>query len=617
MTNTTVISGTIDHGTFYTYIDNAKHQPLDNIYAPVYSPPNPVYLRQTIPLPGLTGKGTRGGYYVIPKTITTFACYKLALRTREGKNGAYPFYIGSASVIEYPANAPEPERYGLPELSPQERNPGGDGTRGTGGNGNDLGFTTGDEYFVYLYRAYISEWYLFQNVELTFADYRKSYYADLIGGYFLDTRFNPEFAPAIVPTITEEVTIGYYRKNRLEPIVSYLKEYDLSSLDWVVYKINLVKGKINHLPIKDCMYGSLHVIDGSNQILGLISALPTPNNQYSYKYYLNGSIAGLFGEWNALDTTKDIILPPNFTQSSTYAITETARELNVIYANNDYWLNDQSVKTDINADRFPVISQQESFEWHLKPQSDGSFGNLIMNSLLLIELHAALNAGKWGNNSDDPTKPREDDLGWRIQRMNEVLGIRVGTDLEFDPVKEKSMVRKVVNSSQKLDPQKVGVNNFGSDGMVVKRINNRFKGKEEIVSDQCVIVQDLLQLIQEYQEQHNLAVGIQESSAIEIKEGKNRARFDNQLGLLVELFNLLTSANEMTRATLISSLVSQSQTNEIIAGLGLPSVTKTIPVSIDKKVTQLPYKGIAPHRSISQEVATCTANVGIVLGQLL
>lgn len=272
------------------------------------------------------------------------------------------------------------------------------------------------------------------------------------------------------------------------------------------------------------------------------------------------------------------------------------------------------------------IKYSHIFRHFIEPQFNDKnqpigIGSIVMDSPRTIETHAALNAGKWGVNPDNPNEVRKDDLGWRIQRLNEVLGIRVGSDGKFDPAKEKKIVRQVIPSNKQLDAQKVGVNNFGDDGMVIKRINNRFNG-DKIESDQCVIIHDLLQLIQEYHEQHNLAIGLQESSAIEIKDpkdekGKNKARFDNQLGLLLEIFNLLSSANEMTRANLISSLITQSQTSEVIAGLGLPSVTKTIPIKIDKEVTQLPYKGIAPHRSISQEVATCTANVGIVLGQLL
>ena len=358
------------------------------------------------------------------------------------------------------------------------------------------------------------------------------------------------------------------------------------------------------------MLGSLYC-DNPN-VLALITAATNQSGKYRFADLLPENIADLFVKWNSLFDANNSNSVNGIVATQTY-------KLRSITANNNWW-NNGIIENDIEVDySHPMftVNNDRAYNWHIAPQTDDSTGSLTMDSPRIKEIHAALNAAKWSTNPDDANEPRQDDLGWRIERMNEVLGIRVGTDLTFDPVKEKAMVRRVVNSSQKLDPKKVGVNNFGSDGMVVKRINNRFKGKEEIVSDQCVIVQDLLQLIQEYQEQHNLAVGIQESSAIEIKEGKNRARFDNQLGLLVELFNLLTSANEMTRATLISSLVSQSQTNEIIAGLGLPSVTKTIPVSIDKKVTQLPYKGIAPHRSISQEVATCTANVGIVLGQLL
>jgi mannose/fructose-specific phosphotransferase system component IIA len=79
----------------------------------------------------------------------------------------------------------------------------------------------------------------------------------------------------------------------------------------------------------------------------------------------------------------------------------------------------------------------------------------------------------------------------------------------------------------------------------------------------------------------------------------------------------MSSMNEMTRSNLVSSLVTQSQSSEIIAGFGLPSVTKTIPIKIGKSVSQLPFKGIAAHRSMSQEIATCTYNVGLVTGQLL
>lgn len=263
------------------------------------------------------------------------------------------------------------------------------------------------------------------------------------------------------------------------------------------------------------------------------------------------------------------------------------------------------------------------FDKYFKLNLDGTYGADMADSALLKLIGSSLQVNKWGLNPDDPDVPRVDNLGWRINRICDVAGIRVKTDGTIDTEKDKKLVRQVIDKNKNLDPKKTGVITFGELGMVVKRISNRFKRKgknSEIVSDQCVIVQDIPQLMQEYFDQINLALGIQESSAIEIKQGEkgeDKAVFNSQLEILIELVNLMSSGNEMARAALVSSLVTQSQTSELIAGLGLPCVTKTIPIKIDKKTHQLPYKGIAAHRSISQEIATCTYNVGIVTGQLL
>ena len=72
MTNSTVIRGTIDHGTVYTYANNARHQPYDTVFAPIYNAANPGYLLQTIPLPSAILRDPSSGYNYVPKTITMF-----------------------------------------------------------------------------------------------------------------------------------------------------------------------------------------------------------------------------------------------------------------------------------------------------------------------------------------------------------------------------------------------------------------------------------------------------------------------------------------------------------------------------------------------------------------
>jgi hypothetical protein len=471
----------------------------------------------------------------------------------------------------------------------------------------------------------------------------KPIYIDLLSGYAEDSRTIAD-KPIIDIDEPKTIKISYYRENKTEPIPQ------LRSIDWMTYFIDLVVG-LNTLPIFDCVLGTLIVSD--SVIKSKISQLTTINQKYPHKYYFSEHLPELFNQWYQIAGMTLPIAQGN---------------LRIIGANNNHWNNRAIPTPDLNynaAHQLFAINNQRAYDWHIKPQSDGSFGDLVMNSPKLEEIHRALNAGqylletpaivgtgtidnpqtpathkldwyiknsagekvtaiwkalggnKYGTNQLDNTKDRVTNLGFLVERIAKVLGIRFDDNGKIDVDKEKSIVRKVIDGTKNVDPEKVGVNSFGDGGLVVKRINNRFKQKGEIVSDQCVVVQDMPDLIQEYFHQANLALGIQESSAIEIKQDGTAARFNSQLEVLIELVNLMSSGNEMTRAALVSSLVTQSQTNELIAGLGLPSVTKTIPIKIGKKVSQVPFKGIAAHRSIAQEVATCTYNVGIVLGQVL
>jgi hypothetical protein len=483
------------------------------------------------------------------------------------------------------------------------------------------------------------------------------YYGDLLKGYSRDNR-TIHSNPLIVPSVSNAVDITYHRQNKFESIPN------LESIDLMTYTVDLVAGAAMPLPITDCVLGTL--IINNQDLKNQLIATGAPNGKYPYKYYFQEYLSELFALWYQQST-----IPTNNNM------------LRIIGANNNHWNNRPIPTADLNFDiTHPMfaIDNQRAYDWHIKPQSDGSYGDLVMDSprtieirLMIEQLLTALNAlqyqveipaiigtgtvenpetpakhkldwyiknsqgsgipaaiitkiteiwkalggAKYANNQLDNTKDRVTNLGFLTERIAKVLGIRFDDNGKIEVDKEKAIVRKVIDGTKNVDPEKVGINGFGDGGMVVKRINNRFKNKGEIVSDQCVVVQDMPDLIQEYFEQANLALGIQESSAIEIKQDGTAARFNSQLEVLIELVNLMSSGNEMTRAALVSSLVTQSQTNELIAGLGLPSVTKTIPIKIGKKVSQVPFKGIAAHRSIAQEVATCTYNVGIVLGQVL
>lgn len=446
----------------------------------------------------------------------------------------------------------------------------------------------------------------------------------LFNGYIHDNRTKRISNPIIIPTKSGKITIKYYRINELEPIRS------VTSLDWLTYEIQLVKGKEVILPLVKAVFGTV-IIKGELDLVDDVKfqlSETNNNNEYNWDRYYFENVSILIAEWIAIyQAIPANPQPPDINECINYTnIVYQMPIMRMLAANNNHWHNDYANYQDLNVilnDRplFTYSDLEERYKWFnlVSQSSDGSlkqYGNLIMDSTRTIEIHAALEASKYSQNPLDNTQPRVTNLGHLVEKIAFLLGYRPEPDGTFTKAKEDKRLRKMVSSSKEVDPKKIGVNNFGEDGMILKRLNNRFKGNE-IVNDECVVVKDLIQYIAEFHDQDNLAFGIQESSAIEINNENGRARYNNQLELLVDLITIVKDSQDMIRAALVSGLVTQGQTSEIIAGIGLPSVTKTIPIKLDGKNTELPYKGIAPHRSLSQEIATCTYNVGIVTGQLI
>jgi hypothetical protein len=429
----------------------------------------------------------------------------------------------------------------------------------------------------------------------------KPNYKSLVSGYSLDNRTIPNF-PQIISPIDKTIEISYYRWNRLEGVPN------LKSICWMVYKCQLIKDIPYIVPIEDCVLGTLSCSDAT--ALALITGLPNVAGKYKWSNLIFAAIPSLFADWYALyDATN--------TNPDDLPIFPEVRLLRKIAANNNIW-NNATLGSDINPDSSHpmfIVDEDRAYENYLLPQVDGSIGNLIMDSPRTIEIHAALDAGRFATNPATQSA-RIANLGHLIERIASLLGYRPEPDGTFKKENELTKMRTIVSGGQPLDPTKVGVNNFAEQGMIVRRLNNRFD-KDGVKADECVVIHDLIQLMAEYQDQLNLSLNLQESSAIEIKGKNGVARYDNQLALMTELLNLATANQDMIRAALVSSLVAQGQTSELIAAMGLPSVTKSLPVQIGNKLEQLPYTGVAPHRSISQEIATCTQNVGIVLGQLI
>jgi hypothetical protein len=491
-----------------------------------------------------------------------------------------------------------------------------------------LGYDYGDIFDDYYYRAavlvygatipYYNIWEVTSETNGNLVGAVKPDYMSLLSGYYLDTRSLPKIIE-ITPTKTKTLKLGYYSGNPYEPIAG------LASIDWLHYSVNLIKGKPIKLPINNPAFGTLWVDD--LEVESIIRAMPNTALEYPVRAYFPDEVPILFAGWNVLYNAENSKSLPSGS-GSLIAIIEThqtSSTLRILGANNNAWDNGLIVGdlgTNLNHPMF-AVDNERAYDWHVKPQSDGSNGTLIMDSIRTIETHRlvqligkALNVFKFAVNTIDETIDRVSNLGWYVENIARVLGIRADANGQINIESEKKITRKILKTGEEVDQTKYSGNSFGSEGMLVRRLPNYFD-KNTIKSGGIVGIHDLPQLMLEILDQINLGIGLQESGAIEINHGGTVHRYPSLLALVTEIAVHQFSQSSYAKSTHISSLVTQEQTKEIISGLGLPTVSKTLLRTANGNKAAIPYWGIAPQASLAKRIDTCTYNVGIVLGQLL
>jgi hypothetical protein len=430
-------------------------------------------------------------------------------------------------------------------------------------------------------------------------------YIDLLNGY--DHLLKPK-NPKIVPKFSSKLSIGYYRPNRSEPILG------LSSIDWFEYQIEVIKDRPIILPIDDVVLGTLWI--SNLTIANQIKALPNILGSYDWGDLFPENIDVLFVRWRSqyhqpLPTySGDILIETTYSPPIV-----TVRRLG---ANNNIWKNG-SIVEDIEVDsEHPMflVDELRTFNYHFKPQSDGSFGDLVMDSPRIIELWNHFCSETPFQNDIDQDKPRLDTHGKRLKRTSEILGYRLNANGEIDKKTEEEYTRHIVPPKSRIDKTKYGGNSFGSHGMHVRRLPNHFD-RNQIKEGGVVAIHDIGQLLLEILDQLNLAIGIQEAGAIELKHEGKIHKYQNLLALTTDIAIHQFNQTQYAKSTHISSLVTQEQTKEIIGGMGLPTVAKSIRREVNGKVAGIPYWGIAPQASLARKIDTCTYNVGIILGQVL
>jgi hypothetical protein len=469
--------------------------------------------------------------------------------------------------------------------------------------------------------------YLVKITEVETAPLEKPCYFDLVNGYSLDKRKIPQ-SISLRSAIDRRVRLVFYRKNPYEKVKS------LTSIDIADFSIKLKKDTDKIILVDGLVLGTLWISDPNVTI----EPQSVGNNFYQLQQmiYDSGNVAALFSHWltlydaevarlAALATAFD---PAGKTLVSSIKFTATDGDLKLLAAFNNHWHN-ATLGNDIGADiDHPLFkpNNARTFDYHFKPQSDGSFGDLVMDSPRIVELHdrieqiaLALDSEKYSKNDIDPTLPRVSNLGWYINRVSEVLGIRVDANAKINHADEKNKYLPATLNNPTLQDDAYALNCWGRKGLAIPHLPTTYtnKGKATELFD---VVHDIPQLMGAALRQLDISLSIQHGSEIRINgiDGKVQA-YPNQLAVLLECLQRLETVKYNSERTLTTAIVTSNEVRGLYSGIGIPSTQKFMQLrdSVGKPY-QLPYFSHQKNKpSIAQTLATVLVNQAVVNGVLM
>jgi hypothetical protein len=473
---------------------------------------------------------------------------------------------------------------------------------------------------------------------------QKSSYHDLITGRptdsrtgaLLDNRQLPKYYQGIAAS-TRRIKWGYYRRNPAEnhPAVTH-------SLDWIVGHTDVLKGQPYKLLINGPCLGTL-VLDSATQ-----GELQDRAGDYPLALVLAGSsLQSLIDSWDdqyseppalearpwadqfqldhsIIEIPDDVQFPYQYgllvtgqlppanaiTSQSEASFTPRPR---ILAANNDRWGHGTlTINTDPPEPNRRLFSNIDDQTLFYSPQPNGDRGTYIMEGPRTLEMHAAMNAGYYA--TDSSGNPRVANLGHLIERIAAMLGYRPKPNGEIDANAEKTTwARRAVSNDFPFTPGDYQAGRFGRKGLLLQRIPNEKDKTGQVAQGSKVAIHDLPQLLCEVLDQLNSALNLQESTSIQVKDGNQTYTYPNQLAALTEILTCLIPQRRQVREIWASSIVTQKSVNEVIAGMGLPVVSKQL--AINNQL--LPYWAIQPDKSLVREISASTHNSGIATGQLL
>ncbi len=324
---------------------------------------------------------------------------------------------------------------------------------------------------------------------------------------------------------------------------------------------------------------------------------------------------------------------------------DVANFSHLYFASNNYWKN-QTSYVDINPNlknsnfypySFLTKTVQETDARIYRLNTDGSYGNNMPDSVRIQEIHAALEAQKFANNSSQ-NNARVANIGYYVERIARVLGISVNEDGSIKSIRQAKAITPGSVIPPGWDFGQFGTNAVGIEGGQVggnagelrdgiiyeqrsnKLIPDKFRSDQsQIEVGDYVLCENWPQYLNQLFDDLDKALSWQEIGAggIPAADGSGKVMLYEGMGSVVaEMAYMLSRMSLHTSQGLISSKVTQGICLELLQGLGLPIEEKNLPmyVSAEGKPSLVSYPGIAQDApTVTTQIGWLLQNVGLVL----
>lgn len=306
---------------------------------------------------------------------------------------------------------------------------------------------------------------------------------------------------------------------------------------------------------------------------------------------------------------------------------DTSAYGSLYFANNNPW-TDEPIFADINP--LPGIKPYCSYP--------DSYGDLVSymksiyydegkysvpDSIRLQEIHASLNATKFGKNE---TKAN---LGFYIEFISQILGGSFNPNGTTRSIRQMRRIPDGSNVPAGWDRAQFSVNERGKDagqkggnsgefapGIVYQQRTNKLTPNQfnpeasEITGGDLILCENLPQLLEAFWDDLSKGLDLQNAGAGAIPNADGNGGMITYEGihqLLVEIAFAISRISAHTSEGLISSMVTQATAKECLAGLGLPLETGAIGVETSEG------KGFIPYPSLAGDGPTITSQLGWIL----